>query len=157
MSVVIITCKSCGNRVQIPRADVEAAGEVECRCGSKNLEIRDPSGKLLIHRSQQAAMQAGRAQATAGPQFSGAGMTYTVTCRRCGNQVEVDGAEFQAAGRVQCNCGSTDLDVQQPPPSTAEMMAAVRQLSSSCPLCGNTGWVEVEGGRLFPCKACQGV
>jgi ribosomal protein S27E len=144
----------------MPRADVEAAGALNCSCGSEDLEIREPGGKLLVHKSQVAKMQAAQSQA----QVQGApnplapeGLVYEITCLDCGNHVEVDGAAYDAAENVKCPCGSENLKVDRPPPSTAEMMMAVRQLSSRCPLCGNTGWVETDGGKLYPCRACQGV
>ena len=149
-NVVIITCKSCGNVVQIPRPDVEAAHELNCSCGSTDLELRDPSGKKLL--------QAPPAQT---PQMMPDGLVYTITCQGCGNQVEMDGAQYEAAEqagtKIQCKCGSTQLSVDRPPPTTAEMMMAVRAMTSGCPLCRGTGWVEVDNGRMFPCRACQGV
>jgi hypothetical protein len=161
-AVVIIKCNGCDNVVQMPRADVEAADALNCSCGSTDLEIRDPSGNLLVHKSQ--APQAGPPQVGApqAPQMMmPEGLVYQITCQGCGNQVDMDGAQYEAAEQagqtIKCNCGSTDLKVERPPPTTAEMMMAVRQMTSGCPLCGNTGWVEVEGGRMFPCKACQGV
>jgi hypothetical protein len=88
------------------------------------------------------------------------GLVYTITCRSCGNEVEVTAAAYNAAGTVRCACGSEELDVRQPPPSTAELMMAVRQLKQTCALCGSSGhpgWVDVGDGQLFPCRACQGV
>jgi Zn finger protein HypA/HybF involved in hydrogenase expression len=156
--MLTITCQDCGNQVQIPRADVEAAGVLQCNCGSQNLDIRDPSGKQLVHTGQQpaAAAQAPVAQA---PPMAPQGLIYTITCRACGNQVELEAEKYHAAGEVKCPCGSSDLKVEQPPPSTAELMMAVRQLNTVCKLCGNTdhpGWLELDDGRLFPCRACGG-
>lgn len=79
----------------------------------------------------------------------------TITCLSCGNQVVLDQAQVAAAGAIRCHCGSTELDLAYPEPTSAELIAGFAGLSHWCPACGNTGWVR-DQGTVLPCRRCQG-
>jgi hypothetical protein len=81
-------------------------------------------------------------------------MNVTITCKSCGNQVEIPLAEYLKYDNVKCHCGSTNLDVVQPPATAAEMVAAVNQLTNSCPAGCTNGVVEVSPGELRMCGVC---
>jgi hypothetical protein len=82
-------------------------------------------------------------------------MTYEITCKRCGNCVEIEAEDYHRAGRVQCHCGSTDLEVKQPPPTSEELVVGFRSLKM-CPYCRGAGWIDADDGGRFPCGACAG-
>ncbi len=82
-------------------------------------------------------------------------MTYEITCKRCGNCVEIDAKAYHHAKNVKCHCGSTELVVKQPPPTSEELVMGFQSLMA-CPYCRGAGWIQADDGGQFPCGACRG-